>query len=34
MLRESLRSTIAWAVEQVTDYSRELSHVYVKLGLA
>ena len=33
VLRESLRSTIAWAIEQVTDYSRSYDHVVTRLRL-
>jgi len=34
MLRESLRSTIAWVVEHVTELGQTKEHVFVKLGLA
>jgi hypothetical protein len=33
MLRETLRTTLAWAIEQVTDYSRSYDHVVAQLGL-
>lgn len=33
LLRETLRETIAWAVEQVTKKSQKLKHVYANLGL-
>jgi len=33
VMRETLRSTIAWAVEQVTDYSRSYDHVVKRLRL-
>jgi DDE superfamily endonuclease len=33
MLRETLRSTIAWAIEQVNDYSHDLDHITVRLRL-
>ena len=33
VLRETLRSTIAWAIEQVTDYSRDYDHVVARLRL-
>lgn len=33
ILLETLRDTIAWAVEQVTENSQKLKHVYAKLGL-
>ena len=34
MLRETMRTTLAWAVKQVTEFSQSLDHVVVKLGLA
>jgi hypothetical protein len=34
VLRETLRSTLDWAIEQVTDYSRSRDHVMAQLGLA
>ena len=34
MLRESLRSTIAWVVDHVTELGHSKEHVFVKLGLA
>ena len=34
MLRESLRSTIAWVVDHVTELGQSKEHVFVKLGLA
>jgi hypothetical protein len=33
MLRETLRTTLAWAIEQVTEKSRSLEHVVAQLGL-
>jgi hypothetical protein len=33
MLRETMRTTLAWAIEQVTDYSRSYDHVVTTLGL-
>ena len=33
MLRENLRTTLAWAIEQVTENSRSYTHVVAKLGL-
>jgi DDE superfamily endonuclease len=33
MLRETLRTTIAWATQQVAEKSRELDHVIAELGL-
>jgi SRSO17 transposase len=33
MLRETLRTTLAWAIEQVADYSRSSDHVVTRLGL-
>jgi hypothetical protein len=33
VLRESLRSTIAWAIEQATDYSRSYDHIVTRLCL-
>jgi hypothetical protein len=33
MLRETLRTTLAWAIEQVMEYSRSYDHVIAKLGL-
>jgi hypothetical protein len=33
MLRETLRSTIAWAIEQATEHSRDFDHVAARLGL-
>jgi len=33
MLRETLRTTLAWAIEQVTEYSCSYHHVVTKLGL-
>jgi DDE superfamily endonuclease len=34
MLRESLRTTLAWAIRQVTESSQSLEHVVACLGLA
>jgi SRSO17 transposase len=34
MLRETLRTTLGWAVKQVTENSQSLDHVVVRLGLA
>ena len=34
MLRETLRSTLAWVVDQVTELGHSKEHVFVKLGLA
>jgi hypothetical protein len=31
LLRRTLRSTIAWAIEQVTDYSYDYDHVVARL---
>ena len=33
MLGETLRTTLAWAIEQVTEKSRCYDHVIAKLGL-
>jgi hypothetical protein len=33
VLRETLRSTIAWAIEQATDYSHGLDHITARLRL-
>jgi hypothetical protein len=33
MLRETLRQTLTWATEQVTEKSRQLDHVIAELGL-
>jgi hypothetical protein len=33
VMRETMRSTIAWVIEQVTDYSYGLDHITVRLGL-
>ncbi len=33
MLRETLRTTITWATQQVTDKERKLDHVIAELGL-
>jgi hypothetical protein len=33
VLRETLRSTLDWAIEQVTEYSRSRDHVVAQLGL-
>jgi len=33
ILRETMRSTIAWVIEQVTDYAYDVNHITVQLGL-
>ncbi len=33
VLRETMRSTIAWAIEQATEYSRSLDHITARLRL-
>jgi hypothetical protein len=33
MLGETLRTTLAWVIEQVTEKSRSYEHVVAKLGL-
>lgn len=33
MLRETLRTTLAWAIEQVTEKGQSFDHVVVRLGL-
>jgi len=33
MLRETLRTTLAWAIQEVTEKSRSYEHVITKLGL-
>lgn len=33
MLRETLRTTLAWAIREVTEKSRSYEHVITKLGL-
>ncbi len=33
MLRENLRTTLAWAIEQVTEKERPCDHVVTQLGL-
>jgi len=33
VLRETLRSTIAWAIEQATEYSHGLDHITARLRL-
>jgi hypothetical protein len=33
MLRETMRTTLAWAIQQVTDYGRSYDHVVTRLGL-
>ncbi len=33
VLRETLRSTIAWAIEQATNYSHGLDHITARLRL-
>ena len=34
MLSEALRTTLAWAIEQITEESRSYDHVVAQLGLA
>jgi len=34
MLRESLRATLAWAIEQVVERERLMAHVITQLGLS
>ena len=34
MIRESLRTTLTWAIEQVTRFERPFDHVVTQLGLA
>ena len=34
MIRETLRTTLAWAIEQVTEMERPFDHVVAQLGLA
>jgi hypothetical protein len=34
MLRESLRTTLGWAIRQVTEFSHSVEHVVACLGLA
>ena len=34
MLRENLRTTLAWAIEQVVERERPLAHVIIQLGLS
>jgi hypothetical protein len=33
MLRESLRTTLTWAIDQVTTNSQKIDHVFARLGL-
>ncbi|HKM54210.1 MAG TPA: IS701 family transposase, partial [Isosphaeraceae bacterium] len=33
MLRENLRATLAWAIQQVTEKERPFGHVIAQLGL-
>src|SRR3989304_6237337 len=33
VLRETMRSTIAWVIEQGTDYAYDIEHITVRLGL-
>jgi hypothetical protein len=33
MLRENLRATLAWVIEQVTEGERPFNHVVAQLGL-
>ena len=34
MIRESLRTTLTWAIEQVTRFERPYDHVVAQLGLS
>jgi DDE superfamily endonuclease len=34
MLRETLRTTLTWAIERVTEHSQSVDHVVAQLGLA
>ena len=34
MLRENLRTTLAWVIEQVTEKERPFDHVVAQLGLS
>jgi DDE superfamily endonuclease len=34
MLRESLRATLAWAIDQVVERERPMAHVIIQLGLS
>ncbi len=34
MLRETLRTTLTWAIEQVTERERPIGHVMAQLGLS
>jgi DDE superfamily endonuclease len=34
MLRENLRTTLAWAIEQVVERERPMAHVIIQLGLS
>jgi hypothetical protein len=34
MLRESLRATLAWAIDQVVERERPMAHVITQLGLS
>ena len=33
MTREAMRTTLAWAIEQVTKWEKPYDHVVVQLGL-
>jgi hypothetical protein len=33
MVRENLRATLAWAIQQVTEMERPFDHVIAHLGL-
>jgi hypothetical protein len=33
MIRESLRTTLTWAIEQVTERNQPVGHVVAQLGL-
>ena len=34
MLRETLRTTLSWAIEQVVERERPMDHVIIQLGLS
>ena len=34
MIREALRTTLAWAIEQVTEKNQPYDHVVAQLGLS
>jgi len=33
MIRESLRTTLTWAIEQVTEKNHPVGHIVAQLGL-